>query len=178
MPVRKTIPTFAALALLLFCAGCLHTTPETAAVPAAADLFWSDADQKEMLALRRTLRPAQKDDALEYRIIFESPEKLAAQAAAANDNRLIALAMGYQASAADAKEPFLIKCSKDADIPLYAAVYGCVPPPLSVFKLLARYNDAMISNTASPYKGICRADEDTRKLYIEAEKEYPRYPEQ
>lgn len=175
MPVRKTIRTFAALALLLFCAGCLHAGEETAATSTA---FWGDADQKEMLALRRSMRPAKKDDNLEHRIIFESPEKLAQEAAAANDTRLISLAMGYQASAADAKEPFLIKCDKGADIPLRPIVYGCVPPPLSVFKLLARYNDAMISNTASPYKGICRTDEDTRKLYIEAEKEYPRYPEQ
>jgi len=177
MPRRKTIRVFAALALLLFLSGCLHASEEASTLPAAATTaFWTDADQKEMQALRRSMRPAKKEDNLEYRLIFESPEKLAQQAAAAHDTRLISLTMGYQASAADAKEPFLVKCRKDADIPLHPVVYGCVPPPLFVFKLLARYNDAMIANPAFPYKGICSADEDTRKMYTEMEKDYPRYP--
>ncbi|HCS22698.1 MAG TPA: hypothetical protein PLW48_00610 [Alphaproteobacteria bacterium] len=172
MQPRKTIRTFAVLALLLFCTGCLHAGEETAAT---STTFWGKADQKEMLALRRSMRPAKKDDNLEHRLIFESPEKLAQEAAAANDTRLISLAMGYQASAADAKEPFLIKCDKGADIPLRPIVYGCVPPPLSVLKLLARYNDAMIAHPAFPHKGMCSVDEDARKPDA-AEAEYPRYP--
>jgi len=169
--VKKFFITIGICALLAPLAACLHSKE---ALPINA--FWSEADQKEMLAFRKDMKrfQPQEGDSLQDRLLFESPEKLAEEFIAKGDYRLLSLAMGYKASEKDAIDPFLIKCSQS--VPVQPLVFGCVPPPLFMFKTFARYNDRILAEPSFPHKSLCTPDKEGREEFTEWEKEWGRYP--
>jgi hypothetical protein len=90
-----------------------------------------------------------------YSVVMNSPEKLAAEAAEKGDFRLAAVAMGLHATAKNA-HIVAVTCAKPLET--QTVVYGCVPPPSAFFKLLGRYNRALIAHEKFPDTAGCSAD--------------------
>lgn len=108
--------------------------------------YWSDMD----------------DDSILKAVVYNNPEELARQSIASGDDRLIGLAMGYKATEDDVS-PFGVKCEKPTV--LNPVVFGCVPPPMVVFKQITRYNLAVISSPNYSNELNCVPDtEKTRWL--------------
>ncbi|MFN7113251.1 MAG: hypothetical protein ACK4PK_02720 [Alphaproteobacteria bacterium] len=169
--MKKFFIAIGICALLAPLAACLHGKEEL-----TTNAFWNADDQKEMLAFRKGMKrfKPQESDGLQDKLIFESPEKLAEESIAKGDYRLLSVAMGYKASEKDAIDPFLIQCSQS--VPVQPLVFGCVPPPLFMFKTFARYNDRILAEPTFPHKSLCAPDLKGKKEFAEWEKEYGRYP--
>lgn len=90
-----------------------------------------------------------------YSVVMNNPEKLAAEAAEKGDFRLAAVAMGLHATAKNA-HIVAITCAKPVET--QTVIYGCVPPPSTFFKLLGRYNRALIANEKFPHAAVCAPD--------------------
>lgn len=93
-------------------------------------------------------------------LITGDPVGLAKQASRRGDFRLIGMAMGYGARAADA-EPFAVACS--FPVATQDIVFGCVPPPTVVFKMMLAYNQTLVREPAFPYRDRCRIREDVAR---------------
>ena len=136
------------IVLLVFLSGCVH----------------KDLTQQEysFLQLLRNHWPEKKADSnpVLKELIYKNPEKLAKEDVRKGDFKLIALAMGYRAGEEDA-ETFGVKCEKPVETK--KVVFGCVPPPPVLFKLMIDYNLAMIQRPGFPGEYGCKADEEVIK---------------
>jgi hypothetical protein len=103
-----------------------------------------------------------------YRLLHENPVQLAKKAAERGDYRLLSLAMGDKASSQDASV-FGVKCS--VPVRTKPLVFGCVPPPTVVFKLMQRFNIALIQQPGFPYKEACKEDESVTATMRKMEKD-------
>jgi hypothetical protein len=80
---------------------------------------------------------------------------VAKQAHKKGDNRLIAVAMGFEASEQQAKILGFI-CS--APVETIKIVYHCMVPENVYFKMMLEYNKTLLEQPNFPHKDICKMD--------------------
>lgn len=96
-------------------------------------------------------------------LVKKEPSKLAKNAARNGDYRPIGLAMGYHAGEADAA-PFALECKKPVET--QNIVFGCVPPPGVIFKLMLDYNMTLLDQPGFPSENECTISEEAKKEII------------
>ncbi|MFN3827702.1 MAG: hypothetical protein ACK4NR_08785 [Micavibrio sp.] len=90
-------------------------------------------------------------------LILYGYEDLAHKAAQEGDHKLIAMTMGYQATKDDA-EIFGVVCEDAAEtVPV---VYGCVPPPIAIMKLVYYFNESLINHPDFPKEWKCKVNSE------------------
>jgi hypothetical protein len=121
--------------------------------------------QQDNYVLQRMRNSAEVDEKQKshiiYRLVHGNPEQLAEQAASKGDFRLISLTMGYMADKRSASV-FAVECSKPVET--QSVVFGCVPPPSIIFKLMLRYNEALVQHPNFPQKENCKMDDRDYEL--------------
>jgi hypothetical protein len=68
--------------------------------------------------------------------------------------------MGYHATEKNAVIVG-VKCSQPVETK--SVIFGCVPPPIVIFKLMQRYNTALIRQSGFPANQDCKVDEKYEK---------------
>lgn len=108
-------------------------------------------------------QPPQEPSVLD-RLVNGNPAQLAKESAKSGDYRLIGIAMGYGAQEKDAK-PLAIECGSPVET--QNVVFGCVPPPEVIFKLMLDYNVTLLRQPDFPSQSGCRISEEAEKAMRE-----------
>jgi|GEM_PF-6813793 len=140
-----------ALALTLGITAWLITAPDT---------IMTSQDQDSLRRIKeytskKDMTNASEQEKLIYDMAMHSAPYVAKQAHKKGDNRLIAVAMGFEASEYDAKIWGLI-CS--APVETIKIVYGCMIPENVYFKMMLEYNKTLLKQSGFPHKDICKLD--------------------
>jgi hypothetical protein len=99
----------------------------------------------------------EKKDVVDY-LWSDNPERLAANSAKKGDYRLIGfVGRDTGVKTPHATNPFGVTCS--APVEILKENQGCVPGPPIYYKLILRYNAALIHQSTFPQKENCKMDQ-------------------
>ncbi|MDB5477847.1 MAG: hypothetical protein JWM96_342 [Alphaproteobacteria bacterium] len=116
----------------------------------------TEKDKKSLYELRQMLSQKDfKEPNFLFSLVEGNPVHLASEAAKKEDYRLIALGMGYHATEKDAS---VVGLSCAGPVKTQNLVFGCIPPPVVTFKLMAQYNLALRQQPGFPKEAQCTVD--------------------
>lgn len=98
---------------------------------------------------------------LYYQLVHEDTRTLIERSIQQGDYRFIGVAMGYHAGEEDS-EAFGITC--DQPLKTKNLVFGCVPPPATIFKLIKMYNENLLASSSFPSPEQCKVDTQSTEL--------------